>query len=122
MDFAIGTKLFGTPTIARRTRSFWSARFGSKLNSVSHPHRAEMLESVIVSESEPLPIRLVVGHQTLDLGARVRILHRQPTNPEDAASSHVLAPLRWPVRLVAQDTALSRLKQGFDSPTGYQSP
>ena len=78
-----------------------------------------MLESVIVSESEPLPIRLVVGHQTLDLGARVRILHRQPTNPEDAASSHVLAPLRWPVRLVAQDTALSRLKQGFDSPTGY---
>ena len=29
--------------------------------------------------SEPLPIRLVVGHQILDLGARVRILHRQPT-------------------------------------------
>ena len=28
--------------------------------------------------SKTLPIRLVVGHQTLDLGARVRILHRQP--------------------------------------------
>lgn len=25
----------------------------------------------------------------------------------------------WPVRLEAQDTALSRLRQGFDSPTGY---
>ena len=24
-----------------------------------------------------------------------------------------------PVRLVAQDTALSRRRQGFDSPTGY---
>ena len=82
-------------------------------------HQDEMSASVIIIPSKPLPIRLVVGHQTLDLGARVRILHRQPTNPEDAASRHVLAPLRWPVRLVAQDTALSRLKQGFDSPTGY---
>ena len=26
---------------------------------------------------------------------------------------------RCPVRLVAQDTALSRRRQGFDSPTGY---
>ncbi len=34
---------------------------------------------VIIKFSEPLPIRLVVGHQILDLGARVRILHRQPT-------------------------------------------
>ena len=27
----------------------------------------------------PLPIRLVVGHQSLELGAQVRILYRQPT-------------------------------------------
>ena len=71
--------------------------------------------------SMPLPIRLVVGHQILDLGARVRILHRQPESMRERGQiSPAPARHRWPVRLVAQDTALSRLKQGFDSPTGYQ--
>lgn len=63
----------------------------------------------------PLPIRLVVGHQSLELGAQVRILYRQPT------PSQTYTVAAWPVRLVAQDTALSRLKQGFDSPTGYHA-
>ena len=63
-----------------------------------------------------MPIRLVVGHQSLELGAQVRILYRQPIEAHDTN----IAPAAWPVRLVAQDTALSRLKQGFDSPTGYQ--
>ena len=62
-----------------------------------------------------MPIRLVVGHQSLELGAQVRILYRQPTGTYETT----MVPEAWPVRLVAQDTALSRLKQGFDSPTGY---
>lgn len=45
------------------------------------------------------------------------------SNPVSAANTVRLTytVVAWPVRLVAQDTALSRLKQGFDSPTGYHA-
>ena len=34
-----------------------------------------------------MPIRLVVGHQSLELGAQVRILYRQPVELRDRHSS-----------------------------------
>ncbi len=42
-------------------------------------------DTILVSGK--LPIRLVVGHQTLDLGAQVRILHRQPVSDRDKFTS-----------------------------------
>ncbi len=48
----------------------------------------------------------MVGQRTLDPLIEVRILGPEPI-------------LWWPLRLAAQDVALSRRKQGFDSPRGY---
>ena len=51
--------------------------------------------------------RLVVGRQTLDLLAEVRILVRQPF-------------LKGSHRLVVKDTGLSRQRHGFESRWDYQ--
>ena len=59
-----------------------------------------------------LAIRLAVGHQTLDLGAQVRILDRQPK-----ALRPVPENIR-PLRLAAQDTALSRRRSRVRIPQG----